>query len=290
MVDLHIHSIFSDGTNHPIEILKKANELNLSCISITDHDSCDAYNELKKIKISDFYNGRFISGCEIKCIYNGISIELLAYGCDIEQLSKYFIPEHKIKIQEKYILKLKKVCRDMGMTIDDNIFVKNGNEFACPIFYRAIKKYECNRKYLPEVVWKSSSSKFLRKCWSNPESPFYVDESEDYPHVKELISIIHNCKGKAFLAHLYEYSIPNQLNFLNDLVSYGIDGMECYHSSFSDENTKYLLDFCKNKNILISGGSDFHGDHRPTIKMGTGRNNLFIPKDIIQNWNINFLS
>ena len=62
MIDLHIHSNNSDGTDSVEDILKKAQEIGVNCISITDHDNCDAYDILKKVKINELYTGKIIKG------------------------------------------------------------------------------------------------------------------------------------------------------------------------------------------------------------------------------------
>ena len=71
MIDLHIHSNNSDGSNSVLEILKKCKELKLDYISFTDHETCTAYSELKNIDIKKYYSGIIIPGIEIKCAYNG---------------------------------------------------------------------------------------------------------------------------------------------------------------------------------------------------------------------------
>ena len=71
MIDLHMHTIYSDGTDSVEELLKKANALNLDIISITDHDSCDAYYELEKCNVNDYYKGKIIVGCEFTTSFDG---------------------------------------------------------------------------------------------------------------------------------------------------------------------------------------------------------------------------
>ena len=71
MIDLHIHTTYSDGADNLIDVLKKAEKNKLEYISITDHDNCNAYKELKKINIRSYYTGNIIPGIEIKCGYKG---------------------------------------------------------------------------------------------------------------------------------------------------------------------------------------------------------------------------
>ena len=67
-------------------------------------------------------------------------------------------------------------------------------------------------------------------------------------------------------------------------INYKIDGIECYHSTFSSEQIERLLQICKDKCLHISGGSDYHGNNKPGINIGTGFNNLHISSDIIDSW------
>ena len=67
---------------------------------------------------------------------------------------------------------------------------------------------------------------------------------------------------------------------------YDIDGIECYHSIYTEEQIKLLLEFSKRKNLLISGGTDYHGRNKKDLELGTGRGNLQIPEKILNNWKI----
>ena len=77
MVDLHIHTNNSDGTDTIEDLLKKAEELKLEYISITDHDNCNAYEQLNKINVSDIFSGTIIPGIEIKCTYKKTIMNIL---------------------------------------------------------------------------------------------------------------------------------------------------------------------------------------------------------------------
>ena len=66
--------------------------------------------------------------------------------------------------------------------------------------------------------------------------------------------------------------------------NYDIDGIECYYTNFTDEENKAVLEFAKKHNLLVSGGSDYHGDAKPGISIGIGKGNLHVPDEIISNW------
>lgn len=92
MIDLHIHTTYSDGTYSVKEILKEAQEKKLEVISITDHDNVKAYKEIGKIDVNNFYSGKIITGCEFKCVlpeYN-LPIEILGYEFEVSIVEKIF--------------------------------------------------------------------------------------------------------------------------------------------------------------------------------------------------------
>ena len=90
--------------------------------------------------------------------------------------------------------------------------------------------------------------------------------------------------GKVFLPHIFEYKDNSQkiLEFILD--NYVIDGIECYYTTFSKEQSNFLLNICEGKNLLVSGGSDYHGINKKNVEMAIGKGNLKIDKKIIQDW------
>ena len=104
------------------------------------------------------------------------------------------------------------------------------------------------------------------------------------PPYKEVIDIIHKAGGKAFLAHPFEYKFKDTIGFINDLrKEKELDGIECFHPSANQEQRNILVDYAKNNNLYISGGSDYHGNPKPDIEIGVGRGDLSISEEIL-NW------
>ena len=87
MIDLHIHTTFSDGSDEPEVILRKAEQLGLRYISITDHDSLGAYENLNDNSISRYFSGNIIPGCEFSVVHNKMPIEVLGYGIDFDVIA-----------------------------------------------------------------------------------------------------------------------------------------------------------------------------------------------------------
>ena len=110
-----------------------------------------------------------------------------------------------------------------------------------------------------------------RKGFINKNSPLYIDLEGYYKSADEIIKMIHGCGGLAFLAHPFNY-VENMNDILQELAN-KIDGIECFHYSADSAQTEYLLEFCRKNGLLVSGGSDFHGDTKPHVKIGTGEGN-----------------
>ena len=101
-IDLHIHSIYSDGDKTPNEILEMAEKLNLEYISITDHENCKAYEEIKKGNIKNIYHGKLIYGCELMTSFNNVMIEILGYNVKPEIINDWYDKEYsKEKVERR---------------------------------------------------------------------------------------------------------------------------------------------------------------------------------------------
>lgn len=292
MIDLHIHTTYSDGTKSVKEILKQAEELKLEYISITDHDKCDAYEELNNMDVSQYYSGEVIKGIEIKCAYKGTTIELLGYDYDYERMKKwvkeFYADKDRKVLETKYFNKLYDMCEILGLTMAkrDEIKWNPENDWGGKTIYDEIKRHPENQSKLPSDFWNEGVQTFSKKYYCNKDTMWYLDKSEDYPSVEEAIDAITQSGGLVFLPHIYIYKWMKDINKELDEIAekYDIAGIECWHSDFSEENIKYLYDYCKKNRFLISGGSDYHGDNNPQISMGTGKGNLKIPKEIVYNW------
>ena len=289
MIDLHIHSNNSDGTDSVEEILKKAEEQRLEYISITDHDNCDAYDILNKINVQELYTGEIIKGIELKCAYQGRLIDILGYNYNVRKMKKKlkkFYPGHAV-LQEKYLKHFYSVCEkmDLKLTPYNELEWNKEKDWATILIYKEIKKFPENESKCPKDMWESLES-FRYKYLYNTESDFYIDKSKDYPTLEKCLSIIHKAKGKAFLAHIYIYMwAEDKKKFINDLIeNYKIDGIECYYTTFSQEQIDYLVALCNEKNLLKSGGCDYHGKNKPGINIGVGYGNIAIPASLIESW------
>lgn len=290
MIDLHMHTTYSDGTDTVTELLKKAEDLDLEVISITDHNTCKAYYEMEEFNVKEIYHGDIIVGCEFTTIFDNRLIEILGYGFDYKNVNKYleeFYTEKKVneKIKTLYNRLLDKL-EELGLEF--NISRENipKNEFYERSVYNELKKHPNNIEKIKEDVWDDFSD-FLRKGLNNKESVLFIDKREFYLSAKEVVDVIHKNNGIAFLAHPYQYKFTDTEKFLDKLYNeINLDGIECFYTTFTKKQTNYLINFAKKRNLLISGGSDYHGTRKENYNLGVGRGNLKISKNIINNYKI----
>ncbi|HVI41402.1 MAG TPA: PHP domain-containing protein, partial [Anaerovoracaceae bacterium] len=127
MIDLHLHTTSSDGSDEPEEILRKAEQLGLSHISITDHDSLGAYEKLSSRNLSGYFGGVIIPGCEFSVVHSKMPIEVLGYGIDFELIraSGLVSEERFLERENQYISKMKGICRNLGIKLTESLSIKS---------------------------------------------------------------------------------------------------------------------------------------------------------------------
>lgn len=293
MIDLHIHTNYSDGNCSIEEILKKAEYLGLTTISITDHDCCKAYYELENPKIRNLFQGEIKTGIEITTSYRGARIELLAYDfVDYKIIDDYFVNAtnridwEPILMEERKILLQK--FDDLNIKYDP-IYIDDMllDRYEAKL-YTSILAFN-DRAYLKKILgqyYRESGSEFYRNSITNPNSPFYANYGKYRPKIEDIIAFIHSQSGIVFLAHPFGYQLNDMIDFIENLYDeYNLDGIECYYNGFTAEQIQLIEQFSKKRNLLISGGSDFHGtvnrdNELGKCKLGTD----FIAKSIIENW------
>ena len=287
MIDLHMHTIYSDGDKTVEEVLKMCENKKLEYISITDHDTCKQYND-DALKNNNIFNGKIIIGSELHAVFQKKNIEILAYNINpniINEWCEKYYSEEKLREQQDICRqRLFDICNKHGLVYDESKIrkPKKVSEYVERPIYEEVMKHKENHKILGEFT--ESFGIFFRKGLANPESSYFMNHIEFRPPYKEVIDIIHKAGGKAFLAHPFEYKFKDTIEFINDLrKEKELDGIECFHPSANQEQRNILVDYAKRNNLYISGGSDYHGSPKPDIEIGIGRGDLNISKEIL-NW------
>lgn len=287
MIDLHTHTNYSDGTYTVKELLKEAEKTGVTILSITDHDKVDAHLEMKEFNIKEYYTGKVVVGTEFSMAYHGKRMELLGYGFDMSKvklwLDKNYAKEKILKDNLMEFNEIYDICIAKGLKMTDNLkYIPT--EYPVDTIYYDIIKYDENKKFFTEEEW-TNIDVFWRKCSNNKEFILYWDFSKRIPAAKEVSNLIRNAGGKVFIAHLFKYQTDNHIELLNNLVKDNIiDGVEVYYSAFTNEQIAYLENYCKEHNLLMSAGTDFHGMKKPDRKIGIGFGNMNVQEEVVKNW------
>lgn len=252
MIDLHVHSVYSDGTWEIEKILNKAKEIGLNQISITDHNILQG-----SILASQMSDIDFIIGTELSVGYHKKEVHLLGY---FPNKSDYKNTQFLINEGEAYkkvaILEMIERLNEMGLDIN----ISEINEFGKGIINRVhICKALMKHGYIQSV-----DEGFKRYVGEHCEA--YVERKT--VTINEACDAIHKDGGISVIAHPYEYHDVGDIDdFLYDVIDI-LDGIECYHPSATPMQSEHLKQIALDNKKIVTGGSDFHGDNKPTISLG----------------------
>ncbi|MBR4178785.1 MAG: PHP domain-containing protein [Bacilli bacterium] len=277
VIDLHCHTVHSDGELTPIEILNLAIDNGISTLAITDHDNIDGVKRVRK-DYSDFLNQsglEFINGVELSVKVNHGRMHMLGYNIDIynKELNDK-LNEMKNNSMYSMISYFNDLRREKNISFSTEdilkVFNKSGN-IGRPQIAKLLVKYG----YVNSV--QEGFDKYLIDMYERVRK---LNKGINY---KEAIELIKNAGGYAILAHPYSLEM-NELELLKtirELISCGLDGIEVYHSNHTKEQMKLYLEIAKKYNLLYSVGSDFHGKNvKPDIELGSGKNNNLNIKEV----------
>ncbi len=250
--DLHVHSIYSDGTETPESLILQAKELGLSGISITDHDTINCYND-KLFSFANENDIKLIAGVELSSTFNGESFHILGYMVDVNSKSLIdFCLMHKFRRINRN-LNILELLKKANMPID--------SKKLCLDLEKSIGRLHIAKIMVESGYVKSTQEAFDK--WIGDGKPCYFKGDEI--SVSKTIDVIHQAKGKAFLAHPI---LIKKHSMLRELVNFPFDGLECFYAKFSHSTSKRILEIAKKHNFIMSGGSDYHGSNVEYRKMG----------------------
>ena len=268
-IDLHTHTTASDGSMSPRELVRHAKENGLTAIAITDHDTIaglpDALDEAEKLGIE------VITGLEIGVEFKP-EMHILGYflNNNYENINKTLIKLRESR--EERNPKIIHTLNQMGMeiTLQEVEAEALGNVVGRPHIAKVLIK----KGYV-----KSMEDAFSRYLASGRPAYFKKDKLSPEEGIWE----IRNAGGIPVLAHPiflnFNHSELDQL--VGALAKAGLGGIEAYYSENSKDETGNLLRIAIKHQLLVTGGSDFHGSIKPNIALGKGRGNLEISYDLL---------
>ncbi len=244
-IDLHLHSTASDGVFPPAEVVRLARERGLTTIALTDHDTSAGWEEA-------FAAGRelgveVIGGFEINSETNLGHIDFLVYGADAHNAA---LQDFLLTIRDARVGRARGMVQklaELGMPIEwERVlhFAGDAQSIARPHVARA----------LVEAGYVASTQEAFDK-YLNDQGPAYVHRLEIKP--QDVIDTVHQAGGVIVLS---SPAHSRTTHLTSTLAALGLDGIEVYYFDHTDEMKVELLALSQQHNLIVTGGSDFHGD------------------------------
>ena len=275
MIDLHMHSLYSDGMYSPDGLMSKVAEKRLKAVALTDHDSISGCLEFAKA--GEKHKVLTIHGSELSVNYPKVSMEIVALDIPEKNLSAFAEFQKTMKAERVRVTEERlKLLDNMGMHIDRNevFFDENGNprnQVGKPHVVQALLKHG----YINN--WDEGFVKYMNKgC------PAYVSKNE--PLFKDVIAFVSDNGAVPILAHpIHTKKVGKDLfELIKELKSCGLAGIEVFHSDHNKELKFEYLEMIKELKLISAGGSDFHGGAHPDVDLGCGKGDLKVPDVIFE--------
>lgn len=266
LCDLHTHSVFSDGSYTPAQLLQEAQRRGLSALALTDHNTAAGLPDFLAAAKSSPVEA--ICGVEFSADYNGTELHILALG-----LKEAYFGE-VTALMEAYQIRKDESNRNLADAL---------NRAGYAIDYETVKastpKGEVNRAIIASHLVQKGYVETVKEAFSkllSPKCGYYTPPQRETP--EKMLKIIRDLGAVSVLAHPLLNLKPAEVRcFLEEMRSCPPVGMEVEYSTYSPEETELASALAAEFGLLYSGGSDFHGTAKPDISIGVGKGNLCIP-------------
>lgn len=251
MIDLHMHTVFSDGSVLPEDLVNLAVEHKLEAIAITDHDTTESLAHAQKAaaqKAAEGHTLEIIPGIEVNTVWKEKEIHILGYYIDPDdEALQDVIAQHRasrvVQIQEM-AQRLKSRAR-LNIQFED-------------IAAHASNIGTIGRPHVAKAIVAKGGAHNISQAFSkflNPSCETYVRRKTVPPH--EAVEAIYESGGIAVIAHPGDLEMIPEL--AEDLMNYGLRGLEAYHRSHSPALIEFHCSLAEKLGLIVTGGTDFHG-------------------------------
>lgn len=275
MIDLHVHSNHSDGTLSPEALVALAKDSGVSAFALTDHDTVSGIQKAKAAALQDASSPlTVISGTEISAAYKNRDIHILGLFIDETNPALLQALDEAVQARDARNETVAKRFRELGIpvTTDDLRSINPDTIITRAHFAQYLLAHH------HVTSWEEAFSRYL-----GYDAPCFVPRT--YMEPERAISLILQAGGIPVLAHPLLYKLPPaELEaLLKRLTDAGLKGLEVYYSSNTRFDEQICYSLANRFGLLMTGGSDFHGDNKPNLYLGTGRNNnLAIPETLLE--------
>lgn len=249
--DLHLHTVYSDGIYTPDELALRAKNAGLELVSFTDHDSMEGAAE--KRCAAARHGLCYVQGWEVSS-YADCKVHVLGYRCGAGTAYKRFLKERTegALVRAEDMIRKANASLGLSLTLADaerEHLKKDAPLHTMHVVTAFAKKLNADRGALYRDLFEKGKPAYSGLCRPAPE---------------DAIEVIHACGGLAVLAHPGRIDLPfaEREELFDRLVARGLDGIEAVYSSHTEEETEYFKAYAERKNLLQTGGSDFHADDK----------------------------
>ncbi len=269
-VDLHTHSTASDGSLTPTELVRAAGEANLAAIALTDHDSVSGIAEA--VAAGEACGIEVIPGVELSTEYAGEEIHVVGLFIDPDNPELTAALRRFVAARDGRNDQIIERLRDMGFSItsEDVYRVNPDTVVARP----HIASYLVDTGQVPDV-------KTVFDRYIGAGKPCYVERYKISP--VEAVHLIRTADGLPILAHPCLYHLPREtlLRMIGEMKEAGLVGIEALYSRNKAGDEADYRAIAEQFDLLLSGGSDFHGAPKPDIALGCGTGDLCVPYELL---------
>jgi len=271
-IDLHTHTIHSDGTLSPVKLVEQAHANRLCAISITDHDTIDALAQGQAA--AERLGIEFVPGCELSVYEGDIQIHILGYYIDATNQALITQLENLRALRDQRNDSMLKALERLGMPIPRDVLRDMASSRLITRMHVA--------KAMKHLGYCRTYDEAFEKYISYGRPAFVPHESMS---VSACIDVLRGAGGVPVLAHPYSYELNTEEiePLIAKLASYGLEGLECFYHNHTKMQTKRALSWASKHRLLSTGGSDFHGANRPGVELGRGSGGLCVPYSVWEN-------
>lgn len=277
-IDLHTHTCKSDGSYTPTELVDYAIEKDLAAIAITDHDSIEGLNEAlshaEALKEKGLPTVEVVPGIEFSTKYGEQDVHVvglyIAYDCPSFQKALENFVDSRTTRNEK-------MCQNLQGAGIDITYDKLRTRYPDSVITRA----HYASYLLEEGYVKSRQDAFAQ--YLGDHTKYFVSREKVTP--VQAVELILHAGGIPILAHPPLYHMGNdRLDALTaSLKAAGLIGIETFYSTYTNQDIRDMRRLAVKYDLLLSGGSDFHGENKPGLDLGCGYGKLFVPEDVLDN-------
>lgn len=278
IIDLHVHSTESDGTFTPEQVVLAAKEAGLSAFALTDHDTASGVAKAAPVALE--CGIELIPGIELSTQYEIPTTK--KQSKEVHVVGLYIDPVHP-----ELLAKTKEFreCRDSRNEKMVEALQQEGFDITLEKLIADNPDSVITRANIARYLYQHGMIKSVQEAFDKyigDGCKCYVGRFKVTP--MEAVELIHAAGGIAILAHplLYHMSTVTLQRLIDDLKSVGLDGIEAIYSTYTTGEEQFVKKLAHENNLLISGGSDFHGENKPSIHLGTGRGHLYVPYSVLE--------